>query len=315
MEMLSEEKVIENIVEAKKRGDINFIFEMLWDIMFRQVLGSLPGMPLLEVIVSVFSGEAIEKVKGKVKLLTTDLLQNKVFDKNSKSDIIASYDNGRYIIEMNSSAIMITRNNFYAFKVASGALKIGDNSYKTAYNTTLINFNSKSGKQKKLLEEVTLRYEDGRIYDESIKIFLVDIAKALNTRYNYVNKQEEIIGCICRIMTTNDSEVMRKEAEKIMSKEDADNLVERAKELSSDSEMIEFFDTKNFYELVRNTELQQSLEKGLKRGEAKGKKEGESIGANKTARANAKNAINLGLDDETISKITNLSIEEIKALR
>ncbi len=122
--MLSEEKVIENIVEAKKRGDINFIFEMLWDIMFRQVLGSLPGMPLLEVIVSVFSGEAIEKVKGKVKLLTTDLLQNKVFDKNSKSDIIASYDNGRYIIEMNSSAIMITRNNFYAFKVASGALKM-----------------------------------------------------------------------------------------------------------------------------------------------------------------------------------------------
>ncbi len=100
-----------------------------------------------------------------------------------------------------------------------------------------------------------------------------------------------------------------------MSKEDADNLVERAKKLSSDSEMIEFFDTKNFYELVRNTELQQSLEKGLKRGEAKGKKEGESIGANKTARANAKNAINLGLDDETISKITNLSIEEIKALR
>ena len=88
--MLSEEKVIENIVEAKKRGDINFIFEMLWNIMFRQVLGSLPGMPLLEVIVSVFSGEAIEKVKGKVKLLTTDLLQNKVFDKNSKSDIRSS---------------------------------------------------------------------------------------------------------------------------------------------------------------------------------------------------------------------------------
>ena len=56
---------------------------------------------------------------------------------------------------------------------------------------------------------------------------------------------------------------------------------------------------------------QKSLEKGLK----KGLKDGEVIGSEKKAVENAKNALSLGLDNDTISKITGLSIKEIVALK
>lgn len=309
--MLSKEKAYEEMISAKKRGDENFIFKMLYDVMYHQIMVCDEGIPLLEAIIAVFSNKALEQVKGKVKLLTNDLPQNKVLDMNSKADIVASYDNGRYIIEMNSSSIMIVRNNFYDFKVASSGLKMGNSSYEKEYNTCLINFNSNGGKQKRLNEMITLRYADGKIYDETIKIFSVDIEKALNPRYNYVNRQEKIIGCMCRIMATSDARVMLKEALKIMSKEEANRLVKRAKELSNSSEMIKFFDNERFYELVRNTEFKEAQEKAQKKALEKGHKKG----LKENAITNAKNAINLGLDNDTISKITGLSLETIKSLR
>ena len=96
-----------------------------------------------------------------------------------------------------------------------------------------------------------------------------------------------------------------------MSEKEAQNFVGRAKELSSDDEMIEFYDNKNFYELVHNTELKEERKKSLQEGKKAGIEEGEK----QNAIANAKNAINLGLDSDTISKITGLSIEEIEELR
>ena len=296
---------------------------MLYDVMYHQIMASKPGLPLLEAIIAVFSDKLLEQVKGKVKLLTTDLPQNKVLDMNSKADIIASYDDGRYIIEMNSSSIMIVRNNFYAFKVASSGLKMGNDSYEKEYNTCLINFNTKGSKQKKLSEMITLRYADGKVYDETIKIFSVDIEKALNPRYNYANEKEEIIGCVCKIMATSDAEVMRKEALKIMSKEEADKLVESAKELSNSSEMIKFFDNERYFELVRNTEFKiaqekaqkKALKKGLKEGKEEGLKEGENIGSDKTAIEIAKNLISYGMDNDFITKTTGLPLETIKSLR
>ena len=52
-------------------------------------------------------------------------------------------------------------------------------------------------------------------------------------------------------------------------------------------------------EMIRNTELEEATEKGSK----------------EKALENAKNALKLGLDSETISKITGLSIEKIENLK
>ena len=59
--------------------------------------------------------------------------------------------------------------------------------------------------------------------------------------------------------------------------------------------------------MVFNTRLANAEEAAEERGKEQGSKE--------NAIENAKNAIALGLDDETISKITGLSIKEIESLR
>ncbi len=56
---------------------------------------------------------------------------------------------------------------------------------------------------------------------------------------------------------------------------------------------------------------EEGLEKGLEKGREKGREEGKE----ETTIANARNAIALGLDNETIAQITSLSVEAVERLR
>ena len=83
-----------------------------------------------------------------------------------------------------------------------------------------------------------------------------------------------------------------------MSKEESKNFVNRAKELSSNDEMVTMFDQENMHEMIRNTELEDAHEQGSKEKAIK----------------IAKNLIKMGLNDEQIANGVELPIEEIKAL-
>ena len=56
-------------------------------------------------------------------------------------------------------------------------------------------------------------------------------------------------------------------------------------------------------EMIRNTELEEATAAGIEKG------------SQEKALENAKNALELGLDIKTISKITGLSMEEIEKLK
>ena len=104
---------------------------------------------------------------------------------------------------------------------------------------------------------------------------------------------------ICRIFKVTCSSNLKKEIESFTRLEEAKNFINKAKELSSDDEMVYMFDQENMQEMIRNTELEEATEKG----------------SQEKALENAKNALALGLDFETISKITGLSMEEIEKLK
>ena len=92
-----------------------------------------------------------------------------------------------------------------------------------------------------------------------------------------------------------------------MSKEESKNFVNRAKELSSDDEMVTMFDQENMREMIRNTELEEAHDSGVAVGIEQGSKE--------KAIQIAKNLIKMGLNDEQIANGAELSIEEVKKLR
>ena len=145
-----------------------------------------------------------------------------------------------------------------------------------------------------------MRDEDGVIFDDSTIIYEVSMTKASDLSYNYANKREEQIAIISRIFMAESSLELDKESNELMSKKDTEKLVSRAKELSSDGEYIRLFDEEeNYKELIRNTELSEAHEAGSK----------------EKALEIVKNAKALGLDNNSISKITGLSIEEIENLK
>ena len=304
--MKSKQEIEETL--EKNRGT-DFVIPMSWDVMFEQMFISKEVMPLLEYIISIFSNVDINYVKGKVKLLPNELRQNFAKDTRSKSDIIAEYfkdekNTDKYIVEMNSSKKMPWRNVFYAYKVASGGISIANDKYVKTYDTILINFNNFHDNKHKFIRTITMRDEDGIIYDDSTIIYEVNMAKAKDLSYNYTNKREEQIAIISRMLMAESSVELNKESNIIMNKKDTEKLVNRAKELSSDDEYIRLFDEEeNYKELIRNTELAEAREEGIK------------LGSKETAIDIAKNLIKIGLTNEQIVETTKLSIAEIDKLR
>ena len=300
---MKSKKEIERTLKENKGAD--FVLPMTWDVMFEQMFISKEAMPLLECIISIFGDVDIKDVKGKVRLLPNELKQTSAKDTRSKTDIIADYfkdekNIDKYIVEMNSSPTMPWRNAFYTYKVAGGGIAMEDGKYVNAYDTILIDFNSFYDSKHKFIRMITMRDEDGIIFDDSTIIYEVNMAKASDLSYNYANKREEQIAIISRIFMTESSLELDKESNELMSKKDTEKLVSRAKELSSTGEYIRLFDEEeNYKELIRNTELAEAREEASR----------------EIALEIAKNLIKMGLTNEQIVEATKISIEKIGKLR
>ena len=120
-------------------------------------------------------------------------------------------------------------------------------------------------------------------------------------------------------MSLENLEAFKRKAEEIMSKEEANKLTDRLEELSCDRENIALYTKLTNEEMVFNTRLayaeEEAKEQGYNAGIEEGIEKGIEQGSKEKAFENAKNAIAIGLDSETVSKITGLSIAEIEQLR
>ena len=288
-------------IEEIKGGeeDKGDLISMLFDPYYRSIIGSDEGMPLVELIVAVVMDKSLKEVKGNVKHLSKELLKKKRKDMDNHVDVLLDYKEDKIIVEMNSKRIMINRNYVYLFKVASGTLKVGDTTYKNIRNTVLINFNKLNDPKKNFIDIGYIKDQDGEIMTKTLKVININIAKAFDKSYTYLNEFEENIAKICRIFKATCSSDLKKEIESFMSKEEAKNFINKAKELSSDDEMVYMFDQENMQEMIRNTELEEATEKG----------------SQEKALEIAKNLIAMKLSDEKIATSTGLSIEEIEKLK
>ena len=59
------------------------IISMLFDPIYRSMLGANEGMPLVEFIVSIIMDKSLDEVKGKVKHLSKELLKKHYKDMDS----------------------------------------------------------------------------------------------------------------------------------------------------------------------------------------------------------------------------------------
>lgn len=289
--------------EGGKKKDDDKIISMLFDPIYRSMIGSDEGMPLVELLVSVVTDTKLSEVKGKVKHLSKELLKRHYKDMDSHVDVLLDYNNNKIIVEMNSKKIMIDRNYIYLFKVASGTLKFGDTTYKNISKTVLINFNNTDKSQKNFIDTGYIKNQDNEVMAEIIKVINICIAKVNDKSYNYHNEFEKNMARRCRILMATKASDLKKESAYFMTKEETKNFVNRAKELSSDDEMVTMFDQENMHEIIRNTELEEAQERGIECGIKRGAVE------------IAKNLIKIGLSEDQIVESTGLSKEEIEKLK
>ena len=297
--------------EGDKKKDDDKIISMLFDPIYRSMIGSDEGMPLVELLVSVVTDTKLSEIKGKVKHLSKELLKRHYKDMDSHVDVLLDYNNNKIIVEMNSKKIMIDRNYIYLFKVASGTLKVGDTTYKNIRKTVLINFNNTDKSQKNFIDIGYIKNQNNKVMTEIIKVINICIAKVNDKSYNYHDEFEKNMARICRILMATKASDLKKESAYFMTKEETKNFVNRAKELSSDDEMVTMFDQENMHEIIRNTELEEAQERGIECGI----KRGVERGSKEKAVEIAKNLIKIGLSEDQIVESTGLSKEEIEKLK
>lgn len=114
-----------------------------------------------------------------------------------------------------------------------------------------------------------------------------------NDWYHHDNEQECKIAKWCRLMTADTEETFLECAKEVMSEEEALKLVERVIELTNDKKNTKLLCTYSKEEMALNIEEERT----------------------KIGKENALKALALSLDDDTISKITGLSLDEIAKLK
>ena len=211
-------------------------------------------------------------------------------------------------VEINTSEVMLDRNKVYSNKIGSYTLENGNSSYENIDRVVQINFNFFDTNKLRLLAISQMKDQDN-IVDKGWNniYYTISVNFAFNPWYTLIDEREKKVSDWCALMSLENLEAFKRKAEKIMSKEEADKLACRVEELSCDRENIALYTKLTNEEMVFNTRLANAEEAAEERGKEQGSKE--------NAIENAKNAIALGLDDETISKITGLSLEEIKSLK
>ena len=210
-------------------------------------------------------------------------------------------------MEINTSNSMLRRNKVYINKIGSFSLDVGDNTYDNIDRLVQVNFDFFDTNKLRLVSISQMKDQDNIIDTGWDDIFYtISVNFALNPWYNLIDEREKKVANWCILMNTNDLETFKRKAEEIMGKEDAEKLIYRAEELSCDKENIALFTKLSNEEMAFNTRLAEAERDAKKR---------YKDGVEDSSKENAKNAIGLGLDNETISKITGLSVEEIEKIR
>ena len=264
-------------------------------IFMRSVVKPNILKPLLEYI--------LEKEIIELQILNPNLIQDTYKTRGQRLDLLVKTKDEIINVELNSNyneTIMI-RNLHYVFKLASENTERG-NKYKVDNKIVQINLNFINSKHEKceyLLYDKTHKIE----LTDYIKIYKICIEIYKKKYYNNskkFTKGEELIIML---------DLEKKELEELSEKSEiVDNFKEDVIKANEDELIVNWIsreeEQKQYEEVL--------YEKGLSQGKQQGLSEGIEKGLMKKSNEIAKKMLELNMDLETISKVTGLTIDEIK---
>lgn len=312
-EKITLERIKMNQTVREKKLEKGQIVPITFDYVFCNIFNNPDNMIILENFLSCYLEVPLKKIRGQVEILSRNLIIENKKEANKQIDLLVDIEGEKVNIELQNkrSEGIINRNVVFACKVHARGLKLKTSNGKkdsyskyTAIKRTL-QINLMRGKNtKKIKESYFLTNEEGEILTKKFQIDLVNMEKAREICYT---KEETKLARWCTvIMATTKEEFEKALGEDLMEKEARDLLEEKVEQYSRDEEVIEMYSEYSRAELERESVLEEAIEKATKQGIEKG--------AQKNRIEIAKRMLDEKLDENTISRITGFSLQEIEKL-
>lgn len=279
------------------------------DFVFKNIFGSEKNP---NILISFLNATLKPKdLITSVEIKNTDLNKGYIEDKFSRLDVKATTSNNEIInieIQLKNEYNMIKRSLYYWSKLYSEQLNEGED-YSILKRTICINIlNFKYLKTRKFHSGYRLK----EIYSNEE---LTDVAEV---HFIEIPKLEE--GSDEKDMLVAWIEFLKDpESEKVRSLEMSIDEIRQAKDelirMSNDDTQRELYEMRAKTLKDKISALNEAERKGIQKGMKEGMQKGIEKGAKEKAFEIAKSMINIGLDNETISKATGLDLSEIEKLK
>ena len=274
----------------------NEILQVKSDRLFHDLFNS-HEMKTIEWTVMQILGKPYEEIHGKVVVGNSRLTNMSQNDKQNFVDLVVNLNDKRIIIELNNNYNgSFLRNTLYAMNIINNSYIDEEGYYEEKIQGILVNLNWYKSKKRANYSRKELIYEypdDTKSKDYLLKIININLdyyAKKCYTEFEGVDK-------LSKLLTFENKE----ELKCFIKKENMlDNYYEKMDRLSHDKEYCKMVWDARIDEKLRNIDAYNN-----------GKEEGIEEGIQQKTNEMIINMLNDSVPIESISKYSNLSIDEI----
>nr|WP_269205798.1 Rpn family recombination-promoting nuclease/putative transposase [Clostridium botulinum] len=260
--------------------------------------------------------------KDRDRLVTLEIVDNKeltrdlINDKTAILDVRAKTENGTQIdieVQLTNQHNMDKRTLFYWGKLFNEKISKGED-YKNLKKVITINILDFEYINLDKFHTKFHLWEDE--YKEYMLTDLVEIHFIELPKFNKLEEKNLKEDRLQRWLTFFNKDIPNEKLKELMEMDkDIKKAEERLEYLSSDEKTIEIYKAREKSLHERANMINGAKEEGRREGIQQGIQQGRNEGIQQVAINTAKNLLMMGMDSETISKVTGLSIEEVKSLK
>ena len=286
------------------------IIPMTNDRVFKSVLSSIEARDYLIDIISGITGLPKANLK---KDMTFVYSEHRISSKNESkkiSDLVVEVKDNVINLEMNNTYYkkLVDRNFEYIAKLKSNLIGESYNKIRKVIQINFDNFNRYNDDRAVIKFE--MRDEKGIKEGVSLESYHVILPNVKEKYYNENNK-DDLIGKLVIFVAERDEELQKLIDKHIELRPVGKKLVE----ISREEEARGIYDLEEHERRVRNSLIEDALEDGWNRGKKEGKEEGRIEGIKENKLSVAKKLSEEGISLDIIKKVTNLSDDDLKALK
>ena len=286
------------------------IIPMTNDRVFKSVLSSIEARDYLIDIISGITGLPKANLKKDMTFVDSE---HRISSKNESkkiSDLVVEVKDNVINLEMNNTYYkkLVDRNFEYIAKLKSNLIGESYNKIRKVIQINFDNFNRYNDDRAVIKFE--MRDEKGIKEGVSLESYHVILPNVKEKYYNENNK-DDLIGKLVIFVVERDEELQKLIDKHIELRPVGKKLVE----ISREEEARGIYDLEEHERRVRNSLIEDALEDGWNRGKKEGKEEGRIEGIKENKLSVAKKLSEEGISLDIIKKVTNLSDDDIKALK